>query len=164
MSVIEQNLLKGEVIIHRTRQHKIVLILQPVSLVIATMFVFFKFREGGYGAVTLLSGLGLALASFFGALVSYLTSEAVLTSKRVLTKSGFVSRKCNEILFTKVEAIDVNQNVLGRIAGYGTIVITGTGGTKNPISTIPEPFVFRKKLQEHVSASQSRPLQEAIAA
>ena len=49
---------------------------------------------------------------------------------------------------TKIESVNVDQSILGRILGYGTIGIIGTGGTKEQFNDIRKPLTFRKKFQE----------------
>jgi uncharacterized membrane protein YdbT with pleckstrin-like domain len=49
---------------------------------------------------------------------------------------------------SKIESVNVNQGILGRMLGYGTIVVVGTGGTNEPFAYITDPLTFRKKFQE----------------
>ena len=86
--------------------------------------------------------------------ITYSTSEFGVTNKRVLVKVGFIKRHSLETLLTKVEGISVDQGILGRILGYGSIVITGTGGTKEPFHKINAPFEFRKQVQEQIATVQ----------
>jgi len=53
-------------------------------------------------------------------------------------------------LLNKVEGIQVNQGILGRILGFGSITVSGTGGTKDPFHKIDAPLEFRKKVQEQI--------------
>ena len=46
---------------------------------------------------------------------------------------------------TKIESVNIDQNILGRILGYGSIQIIGTGGTKETFINIKKPLEFRKK-------------------
>ena len=85
-------------------------------------------------------------------LVQYLTSEFAVTNKRVLVKVGFISRHTLELLLSKVETIGVDQSILGRILGYGTIVVIGTGGTREPFKAIADPLGFRHQVQGQTSA------------
>jgi uncharacterized membrane protein YdbT with pleckstrin-like domain len=55
-------------------------------------------------------------------------------------------------LLNKVESIQVNQDILGRILGYGSITVSGTGGTKDPFHKIDAPLEFRKKVQEQIAS------------
>ncbi len=85
---------------------------------------------------------------FIAPLIAYTTSEFAITNKRVIIKVGFISRRTLEMNLAKIESINVNQGLLGRMLGYGTIVVIGTGGTKEPFAGISNPLDFRKKFQE----------------
>jgi uncharacterized membrane protein YdbT with pleckstrin-like domain len=76
------------------------------------------------------------------------TSEFVITNKRVIIKVGLISRRTLEMNLNKIETINVNQGILGRMLGYGTIVIIGSGGTKESFNGISDPLTFRKKCME----------------
>jgi uncharacterized membrane protein YdbT with pleckstrin-like domain len=69
----------------------------------------------------------------------------------VLIKIGFIQRHSLEVLLHKVEGIGVNQSIFGRILGFGTITVTGTGGTKETFDLIAAPLEFRKQVQANLS-------------
>ncbi|TMG81833.1 MAG: PH domain-containing protein, partial [Betaproteobacteria bacterium] len=73
--------------------------------------------------------------------------------KRVLMKVGVFTTRSIELLLSKVEAITVHQSLTGRLLGYGDIVLTGSGGTNEPFSTIQSPLAFRNAVQ---AASDAR--------
>jgi uncharacterized membrane protein YdbT with pleckstrin-like domain len=85
---------------------------------------------------------------FIAPLIAMSTSEFAITNKRIIIKVGLFSRYTLEMNLNKIESINVNQSVLGRMLGYGTIVVIGTGGTKEPFAGISDPITFRKKFQE----------------
>ena len=66
----------------------------------------------------------------------------------IIIKVGLISRRTLEMNLSKIESVNVNQSVLGRLLGYGTIVVVGTGGSKEPFAVISAPLEFRKKFQE----------------
>ena len=68
--------------------------------------------------------------------------------KRQIIKVGFISRRTLEMNLNKIESVNVDQSFWGRIFGYGTIVVIGTGGTKEPFAGISNPMAFRRKFQE----------------
>ncbi|WP_366183897.1 PH domain-containing protein [Flavobacterium ovatum] len=76
------------------------------------------------------------------------TDEFAITNKRVIIKTGLISRKTFEMNHSKIESVNVDQGILGRIFGYGTIRIVGSGGTKEVFPKINSPLEFRKKFQE----------------
>lgn len=145
MSFIDQNLMSNERVVYRTRLHWIHFLTPAVLLLLGVLLV----RDPDAG------GLGsflLALGLVFGAVrtIAYLTSEFGVTSRRVLIKTGVVRRDSVETLLTKVEGISVNQGVLGRLLGYGTITIHGTGGSRSRFKKIASALVFRQKVQEQI--------------
>lgn len=101
-----------------------------------------------------LAGIGLLLA--IGPAIRYITSEFAVTDKRVLGKVGFIERESDETLLSKIEAIAVDQGVLGRVLGFGTVTITGTGGTQEVFSGIAEPLEFRRQIQSQIIAQEDR--------
>jgi len=54
------------------------------------------------------------------------------------------------MLLSKVEEIAVSQGVGGRILGYGTLVIVGTGGSKEIFMLMADPLEFRRQVQEQI--------------
>jgi len=118
-SYVHENLISGEQVVYEAKLHWI---------------IFLTLR----GILTL----------FIAPLIELKTSEFAITNKRVIIKVGFISRRTVEMNLSKIESINVDQSILGRILGYGNIVIVGTGGTKEPFATIADPLTFRKKFQE----------------
>lgn len=144
MSYIDDNLMTGENVIFRAKLHWIIFWWPILWLCLA--FVLFGESPGAGGGALVLSIL-TGIASF----MNYTTSEFVVTNKRVLVKVGFIRRNSLKTPLTKVEGVQVNQGILGRVLDYGTIVITGTGGSKEPFHKISAPLEFRKKVQEQVA-------------
>ncbi len=69
-----------------------------------------------------------------------------MTNHRVIYKTGIFSRHTIEMNRTKVESVDVQQSISGRLFGYGTIVVRGTGGSLEPIRNIQDPLTFRSQI------------------
>jgi hypothetical protein len=98
----------------------------------------------GLGALLLVWGLFL-LVSHLGRVG---TTELIVTPRKVVFRSGFFSRQTIEMVNSKIETVQVDQSFLGRIFDYGTIVITGTGGSLEPIAMIAHP----RQLQQAIRA------------
>jgi uncharacterized membrane protein YdbT with pleckstrin-like domain len=96
----------------------------------------------------LLPVFGVGLVFFGIAYVKYKTTELAITTRRVIAKFGFVSRRTVELNIAKVESIQVEQSVMGRILNYGTLVIAGGGNPQAPIPGISNPIAFRKAFIE----------------
>ena len=75
----------------------------------------------------------------------------------MIAKFGFVKRHTVEINLDKVEALKVEQGVLGRMLNYGTIFISGAGTSVAPIADIADPLVFRRKFMEATNRPMSMP-------
>jgi uncharacterized membrane protein YdbT with pleckstrin-like domain len=75
-----------------------------------------------------------------------LTTETDVTDRRVVHKTGFIKRRTFEIALDKIESVDVEQTILGRIFNYGDVTILGVGEGKQTISTIASPLAFRSAI------------------
>jgi uncharacterized membrane protein YdbT with pleckstrin-like domain len=95
------------------------------------------------GAIFLIIGVVLFIAAW----IRQWSSEFAVTNKRVIIKVGFISRRTIEINMSKVESVEINQDIFGRLLNYGTIVVIGTGGTKEPFALIEDPLAFRRAVQ-----------------
>src|SRR2546425_1286234 len=142
---VDASLLPGEAVLYRAKLHSIVLV---PAVIFAVLAVLGLFGSGGVGLFFLILG---AIAGVIGYL-GLATSEFALTDRRVLAKVGWISRRSIELLLSKVESVAVEQSVGGRLFDYGTVVLTGTGGTREPFSTIASPFEFRKRVQAQLNA------------
>lgn len=91
---------------------------------------------------------GLGILCWVYAYIKYKTTELAITNKRVVAKFGFISRKTIEINIKKVESIQVDQGILGRIFNFGSLVVSGAGNPQAPIPGISNPVGFRRAFME----------------
>ena len=98
--------------------------------------------------------IALGLVWIAAALIRRNSTELAVTTRRVIAKFGFVSRSTVELNLTKIESIRVEQSVMGRVFGYGSVYVTGTGSTMDPIPFIAEPIRFRQAVQQATDAIQ----------
>lgn len=120
------------------------------------------------GAVLILAGIGLIIGAgpvgfvlvalgliwIAAALIRRSSTELAVTDRRVIAKFGFVSRNTIELNLSKLESVRVEQSVMGRIFGYGSVYVTGTGSTLDPIPFIADPIKFRQAVQTATDAMQ----------
>ena len=146
MSYIDSNLLPGERVVFRTRLHWL-LFLWPVVFVVIVMFPAAWFLAAGswssYAWTPLAAGLLVLLPAF----IKRMSSDFAVTNKRIMMKEGVFHTRSTEVLLSKVEAIKVDQSLPGRIFDYGSIVVTGTGGTTETFLQIQAPLAFRRAVQ-----------------
>lgn len=128
-SYVDSTLLVGETVLYRAR----------ISLWSLAHLMFF-------GILLLVVGVGLVLLIW--AYVRYKTTEFAVTDRRIIAKTGLISRSTVELFLDKVEALHVDQSVPGRLLDFGTITIRGTGTTLEPIRDISAPLELRKQFMQ----------------
>jgi len=161
VSYIENNLITGEAITYRARLHwilfvKPVLIALAVIAVSALIFYAADLRNELSTAAILLATLAILLIAavpVISAAMSWHSAEFAVTNKRVILKVGFIQSQTAEMFLNKIERVGVDQSIGGRLLGYGTIVIRGTGGSLKPSHRVSAPLQFRKKIQEKIGQS-----------
>lgn len=159
MGYIEKNLVPGETLAYRTGCHWVVMFWPLVGGAVLG-FVGLGFFAGGWmatanggryegamvwGALALLSAVTLIA----GGIIRQFATEVAVSNKRVLIKTGLLSRRSIEVLLPKVESIGVDESLLGRILGYGSVIVRGTGGTFETFDKIARPNELRQKVQQH---------------
>jgi uncharacterized membrane protein YdbT with pleckstrin-like domain len=162
MSYVESNLVPGETVIYQTRLHWTVMLghilLGCLLLDLPGMFLlYYALTHTGMESKTLhaMEGGGIILL-VCGVIVILLgmvrrnATEMAVTNRRVVIKTGLFSRKTIEMLLNKVESIEVSETAIGRMMGYGTIVVIGTGGTLEPFHKVAHPLEFRNQVQQQI--------------
>ena len=129
-SYVEGALVNGEKIVYIGKLSRWSFAI-PISLGFIFFFVF-----------------GIGLIFWIYAYVRYKTTELAVTNKRVIAKFGFVRRSTIELNLKKVESIQVDQSIAGRIFDFGTLIISGAGNPQAPIPGISAPMAFRKAFME----------------
>jgi Bacterial PH domain len=162
MSYVESNLVPGETVIYETRLHWIVMLWHIVlgCLLLGlpgVLLLYYALSQTGIDSKTLrtLEGGGIALivCGFIVILIGTIrrnATEMAVTNRRVVIKTGLASRKTIEMLLGKVESIEVNETAVGRMLGYGTILVIGTGGTPEPFHNVAHPLEFRSQVQQQI--------------
>ena len=152
MSFVDDSLLPDEQVLYRGKLHWKIFVAPILIAVVGVILIVVSIGKSEASAIRIL-GACLLLPAMIVALQRSLarrSSEFAVTNKRVLIKVGFVKRHSLELLLGKVEGIGVDQDISGRILGYGTIVVTGTGGTKESFTGIDDPLEFRKQVQARI--------------
>ena len=98
--------------------------------------------------IVLLPAFGLGLVFLAWVWILYKTTEIAITNKRIIAKFGFISRSTIEINLPKVESVQVDQGVMGRMLDYGTIIVAGAGTPNLSIPGAAAPLEFRKHFME----------------
>jgi len=147
---VERNLLPGERVVYKTRLHW-ALFLKPALVLLGGIALAAVLRRVQDPSWLWMIGAGVALVGLGWALVHYvelMTSEFAVTSSRLILKVGLISRYTTELLLTKVETIGVQQGLMGRLLGYGDLIVTGTGGAREVFRRVRDPIGFRNRVQQ----------------
>ena len=161
MGYVENNLIIGETVVYRGRLHWIRFVkpgLIALSIVAAFALLFYAADLGkvlstlvavaAWAAVLVIAAVPVLAAAF-----KQHSLEFAITNKRVVLKTGFIQSATAEMFLNKIETVGVDQTLTGRILGFGTIVIRGTGGSLEPFHRVAAPLEFRKQLQEQIGKS-----------
>jgi uncharacterized membrane protein YdbT with pleckstrin-like domain len=161
MSYLTSNLVPGERVIYQTRLHWIVmlgnLLAGCVLAAAGAGLLYYATNQAGFEAATVRvmqgTGVGLIVVALVIVLVGMArrnATEMAVTNRRVVVKTGLASRRTIEMLLNKVESIEVSETTMGRLLGYGAIVVVGTGGSTEPFRRIAHPLTFRSRLQQQI--------------
>jgi uncharacterized membrane protein YdbT with pleckstrin-like domain len=134
MSYVNSVLQPGERVVVMGRLHWIIYWLAIVLLALGLVVVGWLAAKTSHDMLTEVTSIifaVLVLAAFMAAWFKRWTTEIAVTDKRVIVKTGFITRHTVEMNMDKVSSVDVDQSLLGRILDYGTIQVIGTGGTQN---------------------------------
>jgi len=165
VSYVERHLIAGEEVVFQTKHHWIVMlwtlalgIVMDLAGIVGIAYLLNRqnldsgARNAGLGAAALALLAGSTLM-IWGVLKRNAT-EMVVTNKRVIVKTGIVTRRTFEMLLTRIESIAVEEPAWGRMLGYGTVILRGVGGTPDEFDLIAKPLAFRSYVQEQIAATR----------
>lgn len=131
-------------IVYLGRLHKI-LFLWPVVLSFVALWVGWHvnpLREAA--SILFLLSLGWGIMTW----VTYRFSSLTIKQKQIILCTGMLVRKTIDIPLTKIESIDIRQSLFGSIFRYGSLVVTGTGGTRHPVNYLAKPLTCRRHIEQ----------------
>jgi uncharacterized membrane protein YdbT with pleckstrin-like domain len=146
MSYVQQVLQPGETLRFQTNLHWFVYLYAIVAVVIALTFLISYYADPSMN-ILLLYGAGVfgivAVVLAIPAWLKRFGTEIAVTDRRIISKTGLVQRHTTEVNMDKVESVDVDQSILGRLFGYGSITVRGTGEGIATLHNIARPLEFR---------------------
>ncbi|MEH2524773.1 MULTISPECIES: PH domain-containing protein [unclassified Bradyrhizobium] len=148
---IDEILQPGERVLYSTNAHWMFFLPAMAAWAVAIAFLVAS-RIVAADALTLVC-LALAaiaaLAALYWTATAWFhrwTTETDVTNMRIVHKTGFITRKTFEMSLDKVESVDVDQSIPGRILNYGNVTVHGVGEGEETISTIASPLAFRNAI------------------
>jgi uncharacterized membrane protein YdbT with pleckstrin-like domain len=139
----------GETIVYSTKLHWIIYwkaIFLSIICIILAVSAWYTADNQNLSLALVIAAIIFALLALSSAFVKFIkrwTTELAVTDRRVIYKERLIARRTLEMNRSRVESVDVYQPVLGRLLGYGTITLRGTGGSGEPMPNIDDPLTFR---------------------
>jgi len=148
---IDDILQPGEKVLYSTNAHWIFYLPAIACWIVALAFLVLSRTTVNESVVLLCLSLAsiAALAGLYWAVKAWFhrwTTETDVTNLRVVHKTGFIKRRTFEMSLDKVESVDVNQSILGRLMNYGDVTVRGVGEGAETIKTIASPLDFRNHI------------------
>ena len=150
---IDEILQPGEKVLYSTNAHWIFYLPAIAAWIVALALLILSSTVGVVAPALVLVGWAaaavIAVAALYFTIKAWfhrLSTETDVTDRRVVHKTGFINRRTFEMSLDKVESVDVNQSVMGRILNYGDVTILGVGEGKQTIATIASPLAFRSAI------------------
>lgn len=112
-----------------------------------TIFGLIALRTSASPVIVVYAGLFSAMYCY----INYLMLSAIelgVTNRRVIAKTGIISREIIEVRNDKIEGVQIKQPMLGRAFDFGTVIIRGSGQTEVPLQFISDPLAFRRAVDE----------------
>jgi uncharacterized membrane protein YdbT with pleckstrin-like domain len=148
---IDDILQPGEKVLYSTNAHWM-FYLPAMAAWIVAIILFFLSRQTVTEGIVLLclsASAVVALVALYWSAKAWFhrwTTETDVTNLRIVHKTGFIKRRTFEMSLDKVESVDVDQSIPGRILNYGDVTIRGVGEGQETISTIASPLEFRNTI------------------
>jgi Predicted membrane protein len=102
-------------------------VLRPGEEVIAVGRFHWLYTVIAILCLLLLGRFLIGVLIFVRMMVDKWTTEIVITSDRLIYKRGWIFRHVEEIALNQIEEVVLDQTAIGRMLGYGRIVVAGTG-------------------------------------
>ena len=134
-----------------------------VAVIVGSVYVLNSFISPGiYDSVSFIEAArllhpGIRLSAFFvfimglmrfaQMMVTKATTEIAVTTNRLIYKRGLVARYIGEMSIDRIEGVNVLQTIMGRLLGYGRIMVRGMGVGEVILPPLSNPILFRKAIE-----------------
>ena len=148
---IDDILQPGEKVLYSTNAHWIFYLPAIAAWILAVVLLVLSRATVTEGIILLCLAASavVAIAALYWTAKAWFhrwTTETDVTNMRVVHKTGFIKRRTFEMSLDKVESVDVNQSILGRILNYGNVTVRGVGEGAETIEMIASPLEFRNHI------------------
>lgn len=160
MKYVQSTLIHGEKIVYQAHVSKWAM---GPRIAVGVLVLFAAVMAGRGGEVPVAAAVLAVLGAIpiVGAFLACSTTELALTNKRVIAKFGLLRRETIELKVARVESVQVRQGILGRLFGYGSLIVAAAGTPCAPIPGISSPMLFRSMIFEAQESAEIIPLKRA---
>ena len=149
-------LTKNEKVLHDSRVHWIVFA-TPVFYAFIGLMVGIFFHPLVGGIIILMD-----LYPTYVATVFYLTTHLILTDKKVLGRTGFLSRNWTQLPLNRIETAYLQEPIVGRALGYSSVIVRGTGAGSIAFPYILKGEIFVSKLEKMIEQREDEAKEKII--
>jgi uncharacterized membrane protein YdbT with pleckstrin-like domain len=148
MSYVAKVLQPGEQVGHIGRLHWVMYLPAIIVLMLGLAVLAIPNTSDNRPVIYGISGVLILIAvlSAFRAWFAQFTTEIAVTDRRIIYKTGFISRHTAEMNMHRVETVAVEQGIFGRVLNYGTVHIRGTGAGIENLTMIADPLALRSAI------------------
>ena len=154
MSYIEQSLAGNEQLIYRAHFHFLYRF-AAWGLLLASAVAALVAQAREYPLWIVASLLGCGVLVFLAIMIPIWAQQIAVTNQRLIHRRGLVRRSTEELQLSAVEEVRLEQGLLGRLLGFGRVIVSGTGIEDVRLPALAEPVRLRRKLQEAISGSRT---------
>ncbi len=151
MGYIEKNLMENEQVVYEANLHYIVYAVPFLVALLAVGFLFITDLDWMWRIILMVA---VWLAAFIWAVVINGGKQYVVTTRRLIFKRGIIRRSSFELLLRKCEGIQIEQSIMGRILGYGSVLVT-TGEATNRYDNIKKPLKFSTCINQQIDNTKN---------
>lgn len=156
MSYIEQSLADNEQLVYRAHFHWLYRLAAWGLLVASLVGAFITAsRDAPMWVQAALVVFGVLV--FLSIMVPIWAQKIAVTNQRLIHRHGLVSRSTEEMQLSAVEEVRLEQGILGRLLGFGRVIVSGTGIEDVRLPALAEPVRLRRKLQEAIGVANHFP-------
>lgn len=98
-------------------------------------------------------GMGMAAWELLNVAYQRLAHKYVIDSDRVIERHGIIARRVTPLHIHHIRSTEVNQTIMGRLLGYGTVEMSaaGTGTSEARFDRVPRPMAVMAAIDGYVS-------------
>ena len=133
---------------HVARLNKIIFFWPNVLIILGIILNFYMPQLNTVALFCIFFAIAWNIATW----ITYYFSSLTIKKQHVILRTGFLIKNTVDIPMAKIESIDIRQSIIGSIFGYGTLIITGTGGTRQFIPYLNNPLTCRRYIEQLLSA------------